>query len=137
MDLARCLWRDRGRARCCPGDRTGSVCGIAVRRAVPGASGSSGNGADGWVAENGLARHLDRRFWADSSDHGPATFQIFRPLPTVELSGGYPAREERGQADWVESTAEYRQSMDSDRPTLITVPARQVLARMREQTSDN
>ena len=36
------------------------------------------------------------------------------------------------RAEWVETVAEYRNSLDTDRPVLITAPAQQIMSRMRD-----
>jgi len=58
------------------------------------------------AVHSSIAHQLDPRFWAP---------------------GGPGARRPR----WVETAAEYRASLDSERPTLITAPVEQIMTRMR------
>jgi len=85
------------------------------------------------AVHSSIAHQLDPRFWAYPSRYELVDLRVFRPAsdePGRSMTarpGGPGARRPR----WVETAAEYRASLDSERPTLITAPVEQIMTRMR------
>ncbi len=79
-----------------------------------------------------IADQLDPRFWTRLSRYELVGMRTFTPAgepdPVRTAPGAAPGYR---RADWVETTAEYRASLDTSRPTAITAPAQQVMTRMR------
>jgi hypothetical protein len=85
-----------------------------------------------------IADQLDPRFWADPSSYDLIDMRVFAPAggtpdPSIAGPGVTPGVR---LAEWVETRAEYLASVENDRPTLITVPAQQILTRMRDWFGD-
>lgn len=89
----------------------------------------------GQLAVHGtVADQLDPRFWASASRYDLIDMRSFVPAPDdpgqVMAAPGMGAR--RRRADWVETAAEYRASLDTDRPTAVAASAHQVITSMRD-----
>jgi hypothetical protein len=82
------------------------------------------------AVHNLIAHQLDPRLWAEPSSYDLIDLRVFTP------SGGRSAVTSTGQRNplpvWVETVAEYRASLDSEQPTLITAGVQQVLTKMRD-----
>lgn len=93
----------------------------------------------GQLAVHGsIASHLDPRFWTATDRYDLIDLRTFAPsaggppATTASPAGGQAAQ----RAEWVQTTAEYRASLDTSRPTLITAPAEQITSRMRDWFGD-
>jgi hypothetical protein len=79
-----------------------------------------------------IADQLDPRFWTRLSGYELIEMRTFTPAgepgPVRAAQGAAPGYR---RVEWVETTAEYRASLDTNRPTAITAPAQQVMTRMR------
>jgi len=93
----------------------------------------------GQLAVHGsIADQLDPRFWDSLSGYDLIDMRTFTPARdtpgsavTVSAAGLH-----RSRAEWVETAAEYRASLDTNRPTVITAPVRQIITRMRDWFGD-
>jgi hypothetical protein len=84
-----------------------------------------------------VADQLDPRFWASLASYELVGMRTFAPAgePDPALTPPGTASGYR-RAEWVETTAEYRASLDTGRPTAITAPVQQVMTRMRDWFGD-
>lgn len=83
------------------------------------------------AVHSSIASQLDPRFWTAAGRYDLIDLQIFSPLVGGPLGGQAAQR-----AEWVETAAEYRASLDTSRPTLIAASAEQIRSRMRDWFGD-
>jgi len=86
------------------------------------------------AVRDSIASQLDPRLWAVPSGYDLIGLRIFAPAgPEPDRSMAAPApMPGMRRARWVETVTEYRNSLDTDRPVLITAPAQQIMSRMRD-----
>jgi hypothetical protein len=86
------------------------------------------------AVHNSIAHQLDPRFWTEPSSYELVELRVFTP------SGGEPGHVRAGSSTglrsplpvWVETVAEYRASLETAQPTLITAGIQQVVTAMRD-----
>ena len=86
------------------------------------------------AVHSSIAHQLDPRYWTEPSNYELVDLRVFMPstgepgqVMTSSLAGpGSP------RPVWVETVAEYRASLETEQPTLITAPIQQVMTRMRD-----
>jgi hypothetical protein len=89
----------------------------------------------GQLAVDGtIADQLDPRLWDSLGRYDLVGMRTFAPAasdpgPAMTGPGAAPGRR---PLEWVQTVAEYRESLERTRPTAITVPAARVMTRMRE-----
>jgi hypothetical protein len=82
------------------------------------------------AVHNSIAHQLDPRFWTEPSSYDLIDLRVFTPSGAAPT--GSPAGRRSALPVWVETVAEYRASLNSEQPTLITAGIQQVLTRMRD-----
>jgi hypothetical protein len=90
------------------------------------------------VVHGSIASHLDPRFWVAAANYDLIDMRVFLPSsdgPPV-ITGSPAANRPTRRPEWVETAAEYRASLDTGRPTLITVPVEQVTSQMHTWFGD-
>jgi hypothetical protein len=81
-----------------------------------------------------IAHQLDPRFWAAPSRYDVVDLRVFPPSgdqPGMAMTRP-PGQPRFARPAWVETVAEYRAAVDTDRQALITAPVQQILSRMRD-----
>lgn len=89
----------------------------------------------GQLAVHGsIAHQLDPQYWTESSSYELVELRVFMPSPAEpgRVMAGSPARPRNPRPVWVETVAEYRASLETEQPTLITAPVQQIVTRMRD-----
>jgi len=90
---------------------------------------------DGQLAVHStLAHQLDPQCWTGSSSYELVELRVFLPSPAEpdRVITSSLIRPRHPRPVWVETVAEYRASLESEQPTLITAPVEQIVTRKRD-----
>ena len=86
------------------------------------------------AVHSSIAHQLDPRYWTEPSNYELVDLRVF--MPSTGEPGQVMASSLAGPGSprpvWVETVAEYRASLETEQPTLITAPVQQIMTRMRD-----